>query len=85
MLILFMYLSIGAIVALLSEIVLVTICKLGYDETLEKVYNQPLWLLLIEFFLNLFIWPEEVLSVIWYLIFKDISPWRKWLFGKIDH
>lgn len=81
MLILFIYVFIGAIVALASEVYLAVIrCKQGcYGSILEAIYSQAWWLLLIEYFVDLFTWPERILSIMWYLIFKDLLPWRKWL------
>lgn len=77
------YVCIGAIIALAVEVVMAVVhFKVGYYDTLsEYIYSMKWYWLCLCYFIDLFTWPERVVSILWYVIFKKIVPWRRLLFG----
>ena len=78
------YVTIGAIIGLICEVWLgVKRYKVGYSLIEKGLFSIKLPYLIGIYLIDLFTWPERLLSLGWYLIFKDIIPYRKWWFNKM--
>ena len=75
------YTLIGAIIGLIGQIIImVAIHKYGEDAFTDSMLSMDIWLLILLNMFDIFTWPERLLSIGYYLIFKDLLPWRKKLF-----